>query len=208
MARMSKVETLLNVSPEQLMQMSRKDLATNVSILASAANKRLKRLEQAGVYSPSLEYVQRHGGKFSVAGKNKNQLMIEYFRVQAYMESKTSSVRGARAWQKNVKNAVTEAITKRQQPKNKKERDKIKEAVNAIFTDNQKKAQFWDIYSRLNQEYDVKDTYRKVWDDIAGAMSTSKAKSTDDIFEMLSQEYEARYQTEAPIDEGEELRLS
>lgn len=207
MARQSKVETLLNIDPEMLMNMSRKDLAKNVSILASAGNKRLKRLEQSGVFSPSAEYVKTRGGNFSVAGKNKNQLMIEYFRLSDFMTAKTSSVRGARKWQTNVKNAVTEAVTKRIQPTGKQGRQEIKKAINAIFDDKKKKEQFWDIYSRLTNEYDIKEKYKEVWDNIADAMTAEPNANTDDIFEFLSDEYEANYQQNAPIDLGEELYL-
>ena len=206
MARKSKVEMLLSVDPETLMNMSRKDMAKNVSILASAANKRLKRLELSGTFSPAAEYVKTHGGKFSVAGKNQNQLMIEYFRLQSFLESKTSSVSGAKKWQRTVQKEVTEAVLKRVQP-SKEGRQQVVSQIVSIFNDPKKKEKFWDLYSRLSEEYEVKDKYKEVWDDIADAIATEPDATTDDIFELLTEEYEKKYQSKAPSDPGDELRL-
>lgn len=207
MARLSKVDTLLDLTPEQLMQMSRKDLAKNISILSSAANKRLKRLEASGTYSPSAEWVYRHGGKFSVAGKTKNQLLIEFFRVQEFLESKTSTVRGAKKWKRSVKNAVIEAVQKRYADTTPQGRKAIKSAVEKIFTDKEWETRFWDVYSRLTEEYDVKEKYKEVWDDIANAIISEPNKETDDIYNMLSEPYEILYQQTAPKDTGKELML-
>ena len=205
--RQSRVDVILDLTPQELMNMSRKDLARNLSIVASAGNKRLKRLEQSNTFSPSAEYVKTHGGKFSVAGKNKNQLMIEFFRMQDFMEAKTSSVRGAKKWQSNVKKSVEDAISKKVQPTGKKGRQEIKRAVDAIFNDPEKKAQFWDVYSRLTNEYDIKEKYKEVWQDIADAMTVDTTADTDSVFETLAGDYEALYAENAPQDLGQELRL-
>lgn len=207
MARISRVPALLNLTPDQLMNMSRRDMARNISVLASAANKRIVRLEKSGVRSPALDYVKSHGGKFSVAGKTKNQLLIEYFRLQQFMFSKTSTVRGAKSWKRKVEKEVEKAVLLRLDPKDKDGKMDVRKMVRELFQDKDKEQMFWDLYSRLVEEYKVKEKYKKVWDDIAQAITTTPTGETDDLFEMLSEEYEEKYMKNAPKDPGDELRL-
>lgn len=208
MARISRVQALLNLTPDELMNMSRRDMARNISVLASAANKRIVRLEKSGVRSPALDFVKTHGGKFSVAGKTQNQLLIEYFRLQQFMSSKTSTVRGAKSWKLKVKKAVEKAVLIRLAPNDKDGKINVRKMVQELFDDPQKEQMFWDLYSRLVEEYDVKEKYEKVWNDIAQAMKLNPRGETDDLFEMLSKEYEEKYQQNAPKDSGNELFLS
>lgn len=88
--------------------MERAALAKEVSIVASAANKRIKRLQTAGYDTPALRYTMAHGGKFSVKGKNKTQLLNELKRASGFMKAKTSTVRGAK---KSIKK-INEALSK------------------------------------------------------------------------------------------------
>lgn len=207
MARISRVQALLNLTPDQLMNMSRRDMARNISVLASAANKRIVRLEKSGVRSPALDYVKSHGGKFSVAGKTQNQLLIEYFRLQQFMSSKTSTVHGAKSWKRKVEKEVEKAVLLRLDPKDKNGKMDVRKMVRELFQDKDKEQMFWDLYSRLLEEYKVKEKYKKVWDDIAQAITTNPTGETDDLFEMLSAEYEEKYMKTAPKDPGDELRL-
>ena len=204
MAKMSRVDAILNITPDELMQMSRKDMAKNISILASAGNKRIVRLEKSGVDSPALEYVKFHGGKFSVTGKTKNQLLTEYIRLQQFFGSKTSSVRGAKQWQKNVQNAVGDALKKALPEMSKKN---INEQIKQVFSNPETKEKFWDLYSRITSNYDVAEKYQEVWTDIVGALTTQNNNSTDDVFNYLVEQFEKKYQETAPQDSGEELYL-
>lgn len=207
MARLSKVDTILNITPDKLMAMSRKDLAKNISILASAANKRLKRLELSGEFSPAAEWVRTHGGKFSVAGKNKNQLLIEFFRVQQYMDSKTSTVSGAKKWRRNVEKEVSKSIKARLKADGQGGKN-IDKAIKEIFSDPEKRSVFWDLYSRIVAEYDVKDKYKEIWDDIANALTAMPNEGVDDLFEFITKSYEEQYQMRAPQDAARELYLN
>lgn len=72
-------------------------LKAEVSRKASLANKRLVRLENNNLTSsPAYQkWVDYKGGvKFSVKGKDYNQLQQELARVNSFIESKTSTVRG------------------------------------------------------------------------------------------------------------------
>ena len=91
-----KVKEVLRLSDVQINKMSRRELAQVTSILASAANKRIARIEKANVTSPAVANVKSHEGKFSVKGKNTNQLRSEFARARNFMQNATSSVRGAK----------------------------------------------------------------------------------------------------------------
>ena len=92
-----KVKEILNLSDVQINKMSRKELAQVTSILASAANKRINRIEKAGVTSPAVANVKAHEGRFSVKGKNTNQLRGEFARARNFMTNVTSTVKGAKS---------------------------------------------------------------------------------------------------------------
>lgn len=92
-----KVKDVLMLSDVQINKMSRRELSQVTSILASAANKRIARIEKAGVTSPAVSSVKSHDGKFSVKGKNTNQLRGEFARARNFMQNTTSTLRGAKA---------------------------------------------------------------------------------------------------------------
>lgn len=92
-----KVKEVLKLSDVQINKMSRRELAQVTSILASAANKRIARIEKAGVTSPAVANIKKHDGKFSVKGKNTNQLRSEFARARSFMTNVTSTVKGAKA---------------------------------------------------------------------------------------------------------------
>lgn len=80
-------------------------LKAEVSRKASMANKRLKRLERNNLtHLPAYQqWVSYKGGvKFSVAGKDYNQLQQELARVNQFINSKTSLVRQANKYLKDI----------------------------------------------------------------------------------------------------------
>lgn len=74
-------------------------LKAEVSRLASMANKRLVRLENNGFEdSPAYrQWVESGGKKFSVRGKDYNELQKELARVRQFTQAKTSTIRGAQS---------------------------------------------------------------------------------------------------------------
>lgn len=84
-------QEIADMSPDKFNKLSQSDLKKYTQILASAGNKRLKRAQQQGFTSPSIEAVQQRG-KFSTAGKNVNQLRNEFMRAKRFMESKTGTL--------------------------------------------------------------------------------------------------------------------
>lgn len=100
---------LLNLSSGDVSGLTRSQLAQVVSRIASAANKRLRGLERAGVESPSYKRISESGGKISTRGKNLNQLRSEFLRAKQFMEAKTSSVTGYKKVIANTAEKLREA---------------------------------------------------------------------------------------------------
>ncbi len=72
-------------------------LKKEVSRMASMANKRLHRLESNDLTNlPAYQAWERNGAiKFSVKGKDYNQLQSEYWRLKGFLDARTSTVREA-----------------------------------------------------------------------------------------------------------------
>lgn len=92
---MPSINELVNLSSRDVAKLSRQELARVVSQLASAGNKRLRRLESTPMGTESRPYkTAMEVGKFSVAGKNQGQLQNEFKRVSEFLKTKTSTVSG------------------------------------------------------------------------------------------------------------------
>ena len=115
------IEDISNIDPEDIGRMNRSSLQAIVSRLASAANKRLKRLKNSylGEYSPAYSHAAGESGnrKFSVKGKNTNQLREEYVRARNFLHKKTSSVTGWKKVRKDIEKRVGFKIPKKKQKK-------------------------------------------------------------------------------------------
>lgn len=86
-----KWQDLVDITPEQFMQMGKQELKEATQILASAGNKRLKRAQEKGFTSPSIETVLTKG-KFSTKDKSFNELRNEFVRARNFLESKTGTL--------------------------------------------------------------------------------------------------------------------
>ena len=73
-----------------------KDIKKEMSKLASMANKRISRLEKAGLENtPSYQKWIKEGAlKFGVKGKDHNQLQKELTRLKGFINSETSTIKG------------------------------------------------------------------------------------------------------------------
>ena len=80
-------------------------LKAEISKKASMANKRLKRLEKNNLTNmPAYRNWVDYGGgtKFSVKGRNYNELQAELARVNKFIDNQTSTVHGAQSVLKNI----------------------------------------------------------------------------------------------------------
>ena len=87
--------------PDGFTSMKRGELAKQLQPTIDAANKRLKRLQGLETLSPALSSVMENGGKFSLKGKTRNEVIKESSRAIAFINMKTSTVSGAKAFEKN-----------------------------------------------------------------------------------------------------------
>ena len=149
---MTTVEKYLDLEPKDIKKLSRRDLAHVVSTLASAANKRLVRLEKSpiGTHAPAYKTAMETG-KFSVAGKNQGQLQAEYKRLKTFFSRKTSSLGG---WNK-VRARV---------------REQMINTVGGAFEDIDDEIAYWDAYRALEkkfahtiQKYDSAQTQKSLY---------------------------------------------
>ena len=86
--------------PQNFEKMKRDELAKQLQPTIDAANKRLKRLEGLKTLSPALNSVMESGGRFSIRGKNRNEVLKEASRAIAFINMKTSTVSGTKQFEK------------------------------------------------------------------------------------------------------------
>ena len=108
MAKSGKIKVTKTKTDEQARKQRIRQLKQEISKKASMANKRLKRLEKNDLTNvPAYrQYVQGGGVKFSVKGKNYNELQAELSRVNHFIDSKTSTVRGTNSVLKEIANTA------------------------------------------------------------------------------------------------------
>lgn len=94
---------------------TREELEQTVRRASGAANRRLKRLEEAGetkgVYKRAMGMLETQGRtKFSGAVKSmtRNELIAEYLRLRDFLSAKTSTMQGIKDWKHNIYLALKE----------------------------------------------------------------------------------------------------
>lgn len=146
MAKIPRVQQILDLSIETVNKMTAAELKQNVQILASAANKRLARLgsTEIGRIAPAYlsaakrSYTGAAGGKFGTAGKSRNQLLNEFKAVKSFMQMKTSSVS---AWKDVRKKSYERAGV-------------------PLMNDAGKEKEFWSTYRKIQELYpNLKNIY-------------------------------------------------
>ena len=89
------VNYLLNLDVDTFSTLDKAEMKRATQVLGSAANKRIRALEQAGEDSPALEFIKdTRATLFSVAGKNRNQLFKEMREAKQFLQMETSTIRG------------------------------------------------------------------------------------------------------------------
>ena len=94
---------------------TREELEQIVRRASGAANRRLKRLEEAGetkgIYKRALGMLKTQGRtKFSGAVKSmtRTELVAEYLRLRDFLSSKTSTMQGIKDWKRNVYQSIVD----------------------------------------------------------------------------------------------------
>lgn len=148
-----------------------KQLKKEISKKASMANKRLKRLEKNGLQnSPSYRNWKEYGNgeKFSVKGKDYNQLQKELSRVNSFINAQTSTIRGT--------NKLLKGIAKESGLKYKKVSDLYAQTTN-----------FFDLVSKVQQYMQNANMagqtigYQKIWQVVSEYSENGKVDLTKDV---------------------------
>lgn len=100
------VKAILETEPEQWQKMTEPQMRKAVAKLASVANKRIDRLLKSGVPTFWETRLEKEGGRFTTKGKSLNELRAEYMRAKTFLESRWSTVTGA----KQLDAKVTEGL--------------------------------------------------------------------------------------------------
>lgn len=185
----------INYTTRQLLSMTRSEMAKVVSKLASAANKRLKRIELAGLkdYSSAYRYVMSSGGKFSVKDKTKDELLLEYKRVKGYLSPQraTSTVRGTR--------------------KVKEENEqKVADRLGVTFKNEKESKDFWQAYNKYADSH-RSDVYNQGSDTIqrliAQRVEQGKSLNASAVTKMINKYIEAEREEISRIEREEFTEL-
>ena len=93
-----KVTDVMELNRRQLNDMSTEELREASRVISSAANKRIKRIEQTNIYSPALEALKESGSThFGTTMKTTDaELRKNIFKAQSFIQNKTSTAGGAR----------------------------------------------------------------------------------------------------------------
>ena len=184
---MATIEQLIDLDITDVQRMNRRELAAVVSTLSSAANKRLARLERSdvGELSPAYQQAQKRGQRFSVAGKNVNQLRNEYKAVTQFLKRETSTVSG---WKKVRKETYSR--------------------IGGDFKSAEQEKRFWKAYRKLaSDEYGAVKSY--------GSTETQRLlrqevvqggrRSMDDLIETMISRLDEEYEKQQSSLYGEEF---
>ena len=112
------IKDIQDMSWRELNKLSLEELKQVSSRLNSAANKRLRRMEQLGEdkYSPAYSSIMKSGGDFSVKGKlTKTDIKNEIQRASGFLSAKTGKVSGVRQHRKKIREIEERANKKEQE---------------------------------------------------------------------------------------------
>lgn len=114
--KQTSVKQILNMSSKQISKLSDAELRKMVVIANSAANKRIKRAESAGLTSGVIDRAKENG-KFSVKGvQNRVQLENAFTNVKNFLSAQTSSVAGIKKQQRKMFKNLAKIVNKELPP--------------------------------------------------------------------------------------------
>lgn len=98
------------------------ELKSLVKSQANVANRRYQNIKsRSDTNKAGVRAVDRSGGRFSVAGKNRGELLVELKRIQNFNKMKTGTVRGAIKSQEKIEKSLTHTTRKQIEKKEAKD---------------------------------------------------------------------------------------
>lgn len=183
----------LGLSAKDFKGLSRAEMAKAVSSIASAANKRISRLEKAG--QPITDTVK----KFSVAGKNRNELMREFRRVKDFMQAETLSLRGQKVVADKVARGLAGEFTG--EGSGKKYEEKLAEIKSVLGGKeaSRERDTFWRAYERLKESNPIvanKQYKYKILGEQIKVMKERPGISVEELHARMKQDADSIYEAE------------
>ena len=177
-----------------------KELREATSTLSSVANKRIERLENRG-FKNSIAYANYSKGKtggerFGIRNKNRQEVEIEYRRLRNFLNSKSSTITGARAERNKVLNTLglgNENITDEQYNEITRALSRLRDSNR--FRDNKdisgKVARVVKTY--IEDKKRKKITSANIYKDVMNALNEELLKSGAEEIEELNNDSEPEY---------------
>ena len=166
------------------------ELKKEVSRMVSMANKRLRRLERNELTDlPAYQSWVKDGAvKFSVRGKDYNQLQSEFWRLKRFLDNKTSLVRQANKYLREI--AENTGIR-----------------YNGLADLKTKTKKFFELADKIKEYYKMSELnalaldYQKIWEQInvqvkQGIIDLTGVESTEQTLQIFINELEKVSQVE------------
>lgn len=187
-----KITDIMDMDWNDLNKLTPQEMKQVTSRLVSAANKRIKRLEKAprGTESFAYQVVEERGRKFSVRGKNTNQLRNEFKNVRAFLKYKTSTTKGWKEYREKMEQRVSGATGGESQQWSERTWKK-----------------FWKVYRRMEEKHG--GSFQKGDSDRIQQMlheifvEHDKRRGVDYFEDIIDREYEDLYESEQEDDEDD-----
>lgn len=105
--KLPSTEDALNMEIDDLMVLSRSQLARVVSRISDTANKRIERMDKKGIKTSASARAKK-GGKFSVKGKTQIELIQEYQRAKQFLTAKTGGIKKSKSTLQKTRDTLKE----------------------------------------------------------------------------------------------------
>lgn len=147
----------------------RKQLADKVSQMARTANKRLDRLSKNNLEGQSAyaKWYQNGAVRFSVKGKSYQELQKEYWRVKDFLDSQTSTIKGAKENMQRVAEKVMGLKAEKVSEMSLQELNdattnffKISDAMEEYYEEinnNAKRLDYMKIFQEIKEYFDIEE---------------------------------------------------
>ena len=96
------IKDIIQITPDQLRGYKPSEQREILSRLASAANKRLSRLEKKGIETFATTELRLSGGKLSAQQNTEGDILREFYRAKKFLNARTSTVKGIKEEKKRV----------------------------------------------------------------------------------------------------------